>query len=240
MHLQPRLARRGQPHLRHREGAIEQDQEDQQRNVHRIPRRREPGAVCGTRQITRGGPRSGPAPAESAAMDYLDRRRAGLRRRARPAARRDRLFAVARPCWCAGRPGQPRPGVAGRAAPPARLGNAASCLLGNHDLHLLAVAHGVRRPHRSDTLDDILGAPDRDALARLAAHPPPGAAPPGLAVRACRRGAALGASTTLALAAEVEALLAGPDLPGLPAGDVRQRARTLGRRTCGAPTAGAS
>src|SRR3989338_5922782 len=42
------------------------------------------------------------------------------------------------------------------------LDNAATCLLGNHDLHLLAVAHGVRKPHRSDTLDDILNAPDRD------------------------------------------------------------------------------
>jgi bis(5'-nucleosyl)-tetraphosphatase (symmetrical) len=43
------------------------------------------------------------------------------------------------------------------------LGDAAQCLLGNHDLHLLAVAHGVRRAHRSDTLDAILEAPDRDA-----------------------------------------------------------------------------
>ncbi|MBL8388994.1 MAG: symmetrical bis(5'-nucleosyl)-tetraphosphatase [Hydrogenophaga sp.] len=41
---------------------------------------------------------------------------------------------------------------------------AAHCLLGNHDLHLLAVAHGVRKPHRSDTLDDVLNAPDRDRL----------------------------------------------------------------------------
>ncbi|MCU0943485.1 MAG: symmetrical bis(5'-nucleosyl)-tetraphosphatase [Hydrogenophaga sp.] len=44
------------------------------------------------------------------------------------------------------------------------LGGSAQSLLGNHDLHLLAVAHGVRRPHRSDTLDGILDAPDRDAL----------------------------------------------------------------------------
>ena len=45
-----------------------------------------------------------------------------------------------------------------------KLQGAAHCLLGNHDLHLLAVAHGVRKPHRSDTLDDILQAPDRSAL----------------------------------------------------------------------------
>ncbi len=41
------------------------------------------------------------------------------------------------------------------------LEGAAQCLLGNHDLHLLASAHGVRKPHRSDTLDEILHAPDR-------------------------------------------------------------------------------
>ena len=44
------------------------------------------------------------------------------------------------------------------------LDGAAQALLGNHDLHLLAAAHGVRPPHRSDTLDDILQAPDRPAL----------------------------------------------------------------------------
>ncbi len=42
-------------------------------------------------------------------------------------------------------------------------GEAAVCLLGNHDMNLLAVAAGVRRPHKGDTIDDILGAPDRDA-----------------------------------------------------------------------------
>jgi bis(5'-nucleosyl)-tetraphosphatase (symmetrical) len=44
------------------------------------------------------------------------------------------------------------------------LEGAAHCLLGNHDLHLLAAAHGVRKPHRGDTVDDVLAAPDRDAL----------------------------------------------------------------------------
>lgn len=42
------------------------------------------------------------------------------------------------------------------------LGNAATCLLGNHDLNLFAVAAGVRSQHRGDTLTDILDAPDRD------------------------------------------------------------------------------
>lgn len=43
-------------------------------------------------------------------------------------------------------------------------GNAAQCLLGNHDLNLLAIAHGVRKPHRKDTLQGILDAADRDAM----------------------------------------------------------------------------
>jgi bis(5'-nucleosyl)-tetraphosphatase (symmetrical) len=37
-------------------------------------------------------------------------------------------------------------------------------VLGNHDLHLLAIAHGVRRNRKTDTLDDVLSAPDRDKL----------------------------------------------------------------------------
>jgi len=43
------------------------------------------------------------------------------------------------------------------------LGASATCVLGNHDWHLLAVAAGVRPRHRSDTLEDILDAPDREA-----------------------------------------------------------------------------
>jgi bis(5'-nucleosyl)-tetraphosphatase (symmetrical) len=37
-------------------------------------------------------------------------------------------------------------------------------LLGNHDLHLLAVAVGAQTLSKSDTLDEILAAPDRDDL----------------------------------------------------------------------------
>jgi len=44
------------------------------------------------------------------------------------------------------------------------LGDNAVVVLGNHDLHLLAVAHGVRRNKKTDTLDDILEAQDRDQL----------------------------------------------------------------------------
>ena len=44
------------------------------------------------------------------------------------------------------------------------LGDSAITVLGNHDLHLLAVAEGVGELHRTDTLDEILNAPDRDEL----------------------------------------------------------------------------
>jgi bis(5'-nucleosyl)-tetraphosphatase (symmetrical) len=44
------------------------------------------------------------------------------------------------------------------------LGNAAISVLGNHDLHLLALAEGFGRVHKGDTLDAVLQAPDRDEL----------------------------------------------------------------------------
>ncbi len=44
------------------------------------------------------------------------------------------------------------------------LGDAAICVLGNHDLHLLALAEGFGRVHKGDTLDAVLEAPDRDEL----------------------------------------------------------------------------
>ncbi|MFO1322958.1 MAG: symmetrical bis(5'-nucleosyl)-tetraphosphatase [Burkholderiales bacterium] len=52
------------------------------------------------------------------------------------------------------------------------LGDAAVTVLGNHDFHLLTIAAGHRKPHRDDTLDAVLAAPDRDALvAWLTARP---------------------------------------------------------------------
>ncbi|HEX4673674.1 MAG TPA: symmetrical bis(5'-nucleosyl)-tetraphosphatase [Steroidobacteraceae bacterium] len=44
------------------------------------------------------------------------------------------------------------------------LGDNAVTVLGNHDLHLLAVACGSHRKRKSDTLDAIFAAPDRDEL----------------------------------------------------------------------------
>ncbi len=43
-------------------------------------------------------------------------------------------------------------------------GDSAHCLLGNHDLHLMAVASGMRKLPGNDTLSCILDAPDRHAL----------------------------------------------------------------------------
>ncbi|MGB4346164.1 MAG: symmetrical bis(5'-nucleosyl)-tetraphosphatase, partial [Burkholderiaceae bacterium] len=44
------------------------------------------------------------------------------------------------------------------------LGSRARVVLGNHDLHLLAIANGIRQPNRSDTINAILAAPDREIL----------------------------------------------------------------------------
>jgi bis(5'-nucleosyl)-tetraphosphatase (symmetrical) len=43
-------------------------------------------------------------------------------------------------------------------------GDALITVLGNHDLHLLAVAEGFVPVHRNDTLEDVLTAPDRHEL----------------------------------------------------------------------------
>jgi len=52
------------------------------------------------------------------------------------------------------------------------LGERAIALLGNHDLHLLAVDAGIRAAHRGDTFDEILAAPDRaDLIDWLRARP---------------------------------------------------------------------
>jgi bis(5'-nucleosyl)-tetraphosphatase (symmetrical) len=54
----------------------------------------------------------------------------------------------------------------------AALGDAAQCLLGNHDLHALAVAAGARPAHRSDTLSELLAAPDAAPLLDWLRHRP--------------------------------------------------------------------
>ncbi|MBZ2169189.1 symmetrical bis(5'-nucleosyl)-tetraphosphatase [Marinobacter sp. F4216] len=45
-----------------------------------------------------------------------------------------------------------------------QMGESAQVVLGNHDLHLLAVAIGGHQPRKKDTFADILDAPDHDRL----------------------------------------------------------------------------
>jgi len=92
------------------------------------------------------------------------------------------------------------------------LGDAAHCLLGNHDLHLLAVAHGVRRAHRSDTLDDILNAPDREAWLAWVRERPLAMHAHGWLMVHAGVPPQWDLATTLALAEEVSAHLRGDDL----------------------------
>lgn len=49
-------------------------------------------------------------------------------------------------------------------------GSSAQCVLGNHDLHLLAVSLGARKSNDSDTIQDVLNAPERDALLHWLRH----------------------------------------------------------------------
>lgn len=89
------------------------------------------------------------------------------------------------------------------------LGTRAEAVLGNHDLHLLAVANGIRAAHRSDTLNEILAAPDREELLDYLRHRP-------MALSLCNDQflvvhagvfAAWTPAQTLVLASEIEAQL---------------------------------
>jgi len=91
------------------------------------------------------------------------------------------------------------------------LGDSAQCLLGNHDLHLLAVAHGVRKAHRSDTLDDILQSPRRQALIDWVRHRPLALMEQGWLLVHAGVLPQWTADKTLQLAAEVERRLRAPD-----------------------------
>jgi len=87
----------------------------------------------------------------------------------------------------------------------------ARIVLGNHDLNLLAVAAGLRKPHRSDTLGDILAAADRDELLTWLRHQPLALFEQG---HLCVHAGVLpqwNVKETLALAREVESALQAPD-----------------------------
>jgi diadenosine tetraphosphatase ApaH/serine/threonine PP2A family protein phosphatase len=228
-HGQARLARRGERHLRHREEAVEQDQDDEQCEVHAGRRDGADGASGGAPSVSDGRPvtggrggraasaTDGPASAgrrHNARHELPRRRPAGLLRRLRPPAGRDRLLAVARPLLVLGDLVNRGPASLRVLQRLRGLGAAATCLLGNHDLHLLAVAEGVRRAHRSDTLDEILAAPDRAAWLDWVRTRPLAALQDGWLCVHAGVVPAWSAARTLELAAEVQAMLAGPDLGG--------------------------
>jgi bis(5'-nucleosyl)-tetraphosphatase (symmetrical) len=97
-------------------------------------------------------------------------------------------------------------------------GDAARCLLGNHDLSLLAVAYGTRAPHRNDTMEPVLLASDREQMIewlrqqRMAIHAH------GLLMVHGGLLPQWDAAQALALAAEVEGVLRGPGLADFLAG----------------------
>lgn len=92
------------------------------------------------------------------------------------------------------------------------LGSAATTVLGNHDLNLLAVDHGLRRVR--DGLETIIAAPDRAELIEFIARQPLAWHDAGSATLVVHAGLApqWSVATTLALAAEVELMLRDPAL----------------------------
>jgi bis(5'-nucleosyl)-tetraphosphatase (symmetrical) len=95
-------------------------------------------------------------------------------------------------------------------------GAAGQCVLGNHDLHLLAVAYGARKPHRKDTLQGILDAPDQQAMLNWLKEQRMAMLEniDGHEVLMVHAGVlpSWTATKTIALANEVETVLRGPDL----------------------------
>lgn len=91
------------------------------------------------------------------------------------------------------------------------LGDRATVVLGNHDIHLLAVAAGIRPLHDEDTMREILDAPDaQDLLDWVRSRPMAHRASGALFVHAGVL-PAWSAEEALALAGELEARLRAPD-----------------------------
>ncbi|TFZ01349.1 symmetrical bis(5'-nucleosyl)-tetraphosphatase [Ramlibacter rhizophilus] len=90
-------------------------------------------------------------------------------------------------------------------------GQSAQCLLGNHDLSLLAVAQGHRSPHPRDTMDAVLAAPDRAALLDWLRHRPLAIREHGLLMVHAGVLPQWDAAQVMALAGEVERTLQSGD-----------------------------
>lgn len=92
------------------------------------------------------------------------------------------------------------------------IGLDAQCVLGNHDLHLLALAHGARAGQPADTLQPVLEAPDRDRLIDWLRTRPLLLSDPGTGWTVVHAGLPpdWDLATAGRRAAEVEEVLAGP------------------------------
>ncbi|WP_175820415.1 symmetrical bis(5'-nucleosyl)-tetraphosphatase [Burkholderia sp. BCC0419] len=85
----------------------------------------------------------------------------------------DKLSAPAdTPLWIAGDVVNRGPGSLAALRAVVGLGPRATVVLGNHDLHLLAVFAGLRTERPGDTIGEILDAPDADALLDWVRHRP--------------------------------------------------------------------
>jgi bis(5'-nucleosyl)-tetraphosphatase (symmetrical) len=93
------------------------------------------------------------------------------------------------------------------------MGASVQCVLGNHDLHLLAVAAGASPTKRLDTLDDLLQAPDGSAMLDWLRHQRMAIFEHGILMVHAGVLPAWSVDQTLALAAEFEAVLRSPQLP---------------------------
>jgi bis(5'-nucleosyl)-tetraphosphatase (symmetrical) len=91
------------------------------------------------------------------------------------------------------------------------LGERQVTVLGNHDLALLVIADGVKKPQRGDTFDELLAAPDRDELVAWLRHQKMMHAGSGHAMVHAGLLPQWSLPQALALAREVEAELQGPD-----------------------------
>ena len=142
------------------------------------------------------------------------------------------IFAVARPRLRAGRPGQSRPAIdSPRCAGCAASATRRRCLLGNHDLHLLAVA--ARRAQACTAATRLTRdprGPRPRRLDRMAARHRMARYEHGWLMVHAGVVPQWDVAQTLALAREVEQLLRGSRPARLPARDVRQRARCAGTR----------
>jgi bis(5'-nucleosyl)-tetraphosphatase (symmetrical) len=90
------------------------------------------------------------------------------------------------------------------------LGDRALTVLGNHDLHLLALAQGSVKAREDDTLGDVIAAPDRDGLLDWLRHRPMAHVAANYALVHAGLLPQWDIVTAKALAGEVETELRGP------------------------------